>query len=212
MIKPFLLLSCLALLFAPRGGTLLEFRIRGDVPAAKRAAVEAAVVTTTLDCRTHPRPEDKQTKHLGCETCGGPLQTRDSAPGETRWMQVELKNDSLRVLVGTWPGLAVLRWSTIETALAGSGASANTRDCMLHGRVFLELGATATAEPAVLARVLAMFGSAEGKLDAAQIPLQIGPRPVGLELLRAAVQSAGYELKDALWLVNQCGGELVTLP
>lgn len=230
-MKTLAFVSIIACLLLPRGGTALEFPIQGTAKPGKVEAVKAAFRIETWDCPDHPAKDPAKVPAMRCPTCGKPLirtdarqtDARQAEPkdGRERYQRVEVGEHTLQFVSGPSPGIGLLRRSTVVAALRDTGLSLVDKGCQLRGHVLFEVAGKQKdqkdqkdkADPEALRKALAAFGTVEGKPGAEPVLVRLEDRkdPVELTTVTAAIAAAGYEVKDTLWIVNQCCGELVTV-
>jgi hypothetical protein len=195
----------------PRGGTLLELPVDGRADAAKVAAAEKLLEFETWDCSRHPHEDRAGVRLPVCATCQQPM-TRVRADAKlARYVRLEVAGDRLRIVCGAWTGVALLRQSAIERALAGTGVSLRATGRQLHGHVVLDVE-VADRGRAGLAKALAKFGKAEVPAQGSLVLVRLAEQANGHDhaALVAAVQAAGCTVVDTAWIVNQCSGGLAT--
>jgi hypothetical protein len=210
-MKTMILLAFCATLL-PVGGTLLEFPIQGTAPAAKIAAIGPAITFETWDCREHPAKDPGVVQLLRCATCKKAMNRSDAKDDQEHRPRVEVKQDRLTIVSGPWTGIGLLRLSTITAALKDTGLSLLGKGMRLRGHVLFELTATRQSKPEALRLALGAFGVVEGEPVPGPVLLRLAEKKeaVEYEAVAAAIRDAGYAVKDTLWIVNQCCGELVT--
>lgn len=216
-MKTFAVVTMLSVLIVPRGGTLLEFPIQGVTRGAKADAIKTALEFETWDCLAHPAEDPGKIQTLRCAVCRKPMIRTDAkrqepADGRERYLKAEVRKDSLRVVSGPWTGIGLLRRSAVAAALRGTGLSLAEDGLQLHGHVMFEVTAKPKAKPEALNKALSVFGTVEGSPAAGPVLLRLARRedPVEHATVADAIRAAGYTLDDTLWIVNQCGGRLVT--
>lgn len=212
-MKTLALVAILGVALLPRGGTLLEFPIKGSAPPEKIAAIAAAITVETWDCLEHQTKDPGKIRLLRCATCGKAMARTDGKKALARDLRIDVGKDSLRIVSGPWTGIGLLRRSTLTAALHGTGLSLVDKGWRLHGHVLFELKAKAGAKPDALRKALEAFGTVEGGPGAGPVLVRLADRKEHVEhdTLVAVIRETGYELEDTLWIVNQCCGELVTI-
>jgi len=207
-----LLVAALPLVL-PLGGTLVDLPLEGRADAAKLDAAKARIRLETWDCAQHPHKDPGKVQLLNCSTCGQPLAKVEVDPKAERYLRVELTGQHVRVVTGPWTGIALLRQSTIDQALKDTGLTLRTTGWQLRGHVLLEVEAQAKGSREALAKALAPFGAAEIDGKTGLLLVRLAETKTGHDhaALVAAVKAANYSVKDTLWIMNQCAGELVTV-
>jgi hypothetical protein len=216
-MKTLAFVSIVACLLLPRGGTSLDFPIQGTVKPGKVDAIKAAIRIETWDCPEHPSKNPTKIHAMRCPTCGKALIRTDAkqTDGRERYQRVEVGEHTLQFVSGPWPGIGLLRRSTVVAALRDTGLSLLDKGCQLRGHVLFEVAGKQKdkADPEALRKALSAFGTVEGQPGAEPVLVRLADRkdPVEHAAITAAIAGAGYDVKDTLWIVNQCCGELVTV-
>lgn len=221
-------------LVLPLGGTLLEFPVDGPADPAKVAAARKMLEVETWDCAKHPTKDPGKVQLPFCSACSQAM-TKVEVDGKIdseaeRYLRLDVADQRLRIVSGPWTGIGMLRESTIEKALEDTGASLRKTGWQMRGHVLLEVEAKkaedtdgdetkakakteakTTANGKSLAKALAAFGKVEAGAKGELVLVRFTEQKDGYDraALVAAVEDAGYTVKDLLWIVNQCSGELV---
>jgi len=196
----------------PLGGTVLRFPVQGSADPDRVAGLKAAIALETWDCPKHPAKDPGKIQLLRCATCGAALVKGDGRTGgEERFLRVEVDGSGLSILSGPGTGIGLLRLSTIAAALEGTGLSLARQGLRLRSHVLFEVAPTSGAKPEELRQALAPFGRLEMDASPGLVLLRLEDKKPGPEhdTVTAAVRDARYEVKDTLWIVNQCAGELL---
>jgi hypothetical protein len=220
-MKTIALLTALSLPFLPVGGTVLTFPLQGSSEdSGKTAGLKASITFETWDCPDHPAKDPGKIQLLRCATCGSALVRAETPHGRKsekseRIVRVEAKGRELTIVSGPWTGIGLLRLSTIRAALADTGLSVPDDGWKVAGHVLFEVAASAKAKPEAkpedLRRALAPFGAVEMDSLPGRVLVRLNGEKRDSEHVRLtqAIHRSGYEVKDTLWIVNQCSGELV---
>ena len=229
-MKTLAFVSIVACLLLPRGGTSLDFPIQGTAKPGKVDAIKAAIRIETWDCPEHPSKDPAKVHAMRCPTCGKALIRTDAKQtdakqtdarqaeqkdGRERYQRVEVGEHTLQFVSGPSPGIGLLRRSTVVAALRDTGLSLADKGCQLRGHVLFEVAGKQKdkADPEALRKALSAFGTVEGQPGAEPVLVRLADckDPVEHATITAAIAAAGYDVKDTLWIVNQCCGELVTV-
>ncbi len=197
----------------PLGGTVLRFPVQGSVDPGKVAGLKAAIALETWDCAKHPAKDPGKIQLLRCATCGAALVKGDGRTGgEERFLRVEVDGSGLSIVSGPWTGIGLLRLSTVAAALEGTGLSLARQGLGLRSHVLFEVAPAAGSKPEELRQALAPFGRVEMDASPGLVLVRLEDKKPGPELdtLTTAVRDARYEVKDTLWIVNQCAGKLLS--
>lgn len=203
-------IAALPLLF-PLGGTVIELPVDGRADPAKLEAATGKLELETWDCPRHPHEDPGHVQLLECASCQQPMTRTEVDAKVDRYLRLDVEGQRLRVVSGPWPGIALLRQSAIEKALQGTGLTLRATGWRLRKHVVLEVEA-AKGKREALEKALAAFGQVAFDRKGALVLVRLSDQKGGHDhaAMVAAVERAGCAVKDTLWIMNQCSGELVT--
>jgi hypothetical protein len=199
-------------LCVPLGGTVLEFPVDGRADPAKLEAAKARLQFETWNCAKHPLKDPGNVRLPVCSQCGQAMAKVEVDPKTERHLRLSAEEQRLSVVSGPWPGLGLLRQSAVEKAIQDTGLKLRPTGWHLREHVLLEVEAGAKATREDLTKALATFGKTEFDGPGMLVLVRLAEKKGGHDhvVLVAAAKVASYTVKDTLWVMNQCSGELVT--